>query len=116
MEEKCVICEGVFYPGALKDGKCKECQKSFPNASTRLEALQQTTPVKQRVTNLNEERVRQIIQEELAKFAQAQYNAKEAAKIQYPTLVSKTANESNTILTSTSPVVKKLVVRRKETE
>lgn len=67
MVKKCLVCEGEFYPEALKDGKCAVCAKEFPNANNRDEALRQTVPEKEQMSTLTEMRVRDIVKEELAK-------------------------------------------------
>jgi len=67
MVEKCLICQGEFYPEALKEGKCTVCAKEYPNAKSRDEALRQTVPQKEQMTTLTELRVRDIVREELDK-------------------------------------------------
>lgn len=67
MYDKCLICEGEFYPGTLKDGKCSVCAKEFPKAKNRDEALRQTVPQKEQMSTLTEMRVRDIVSEEITK-------------------------------------------------
>lgn len=66
MTEKCVICEGEFYPEALDESKkCVVCAKEYPNAKNRDEALRQTVPEKEQMSTLTEMRVREIVKEVL---------------------------------------------------
>lgn len=63
---KCAICEASFRHGVLdKHGKCPSCAKEFPEAKTRLEAMAMNKPEIHLNPELNEDRVRQIVKEEL---------------------------------------------------
>lgn len=59
--EKCRVCNGLFYPQGLKDGKCVVCIKNYPNANTFEEALSQKGPKKEIIMNLTEDRVKTLI-------------------------------------------------------
>ena len=77
-EDQCIICEGQFDPLKLKEGKCSICQEEFPNAKNRQEALEQTGPQKGQVTNLTEDKVRNIVREEIAQAMKAVCDVKKS--------------------------------------
>ena len=63
---RCCICEADFAPGALdKAGKCPTCQTLYPTVKTRQEAFALNSPEIHLGAKLTEERVRQIIREEI---------------------------------------------------
>jgi hypothetical protein len=67
INHKCCICEATFQPGTLKDGKCPICVAAYPTVKNRKEAMLLNQPQLNMGDEITVERVRQIIQEEIAK-------------------------------------------------
>ena len=50
---KCNICGADFRPEAMKDGKCEQCNKLFPNANSLKEIRDKKNPDKVNEGNLH---------------------------------------------------------------
>ena len=66
IEHRCSVCEAGFRPGALnKDGKCASCEEAYPSVKNRMEALALNKPEIHMNAKMTEEKVRQIVREEI---------------------------------------------------
>jgi DNA repair exonuclease SbcCD ATPase subunit len=72
---RCAICEADFRPGTLdEDGKCSSCRVKFPTVKSKQEAMALNRPDINLGDKLTDEKIRQIIREELNAF-KAELNA-----------------------------------------
>ena len=66
---QCCICNASFKPESLNEkGKCKECEKQYPSAKNKLEAMQLSRPELKLNEEITEEVVRRIAKEEIHKY------------------------------------------------
>lgn len=75
---QCAICSGSFDSnvtsksgkpcGLNKDGICVDCEKLYPGAKTKLEAMQLSRPELKLNEEITEEVVRRIAKEEIHKY------------------------------------------------
>ena len=63
---RCCICGADFTPGVLdKNGKCPICRVEYPTVKNKKEAMALNKPEINLGAKLDEDRVRQIVKEEL---------------------------------------------------
>ena len=75
---QCAICSASFRPGDLNEkGKCKECEKQYPSASNKLEAMALSQPELHLNEEMTEEVVRRIAKEEIHKYMSTVTNLSE---------------------------------------
>ena len=78
IDHQCAVCSVSFKPENLNDkGKCVDCEKAFPSAKNKLDAMALTQPELHLNEEITEEVVRRIAKEEIHKYMGG---AKEVAK------------------------------------
>uniref|UniRef100_A0A6M3IG33 Uncharacterized protein n=1 Tax=viral metagenome TaxID=1070528 RepID=A0A6M3IG33_9ZZZZ len=78
---QCAVCSASFRPGDLNEkGKCKECEKAYPSAKNKLEAMALSQPELRLNEEITEEVVRRIAKEEIHKYVEGVKNAAKEEK------------------------------------
>lgn len=81
IDTQCCICNASFKPENLNDkGKCVECEKAFPSAKNKRDAMQLTRPELHLNEEITEEVVRKIAKEEIQKYVEGVKNAAKSDK------------------------------------
>ena len=81
IDHQCCICNASFRPENLNEkGKCKGCEKAYPSAKNKLEAMALTQPELRLNEEITEEVVRRIAKEEIHKYVEGVKNAAKADK------------------------------------
>ena len=73
---QCSVCNQSFRPDGLNEkGKCVDCEKAYPSAKNRLEAMALSQPELHLNEEITEEVVRKIAKEEIHKYVEGVKNA-----------------------------------------
>jgi len=78
IDHQCAICNASFRPENLNEhGKCKGCEKTYPTAKNKMEAMALSQSELRLNEEITEEVVRRIAKEEVQKYVEG---VKQAAK------------------------------------
>ena len=76
IDTQCAVCSASFRPENLNEkGKCTECEKAYPSAKNKLEAMALAQPELRLNEDITEEVVRRIAKEEIQKYVEGVKNA-----------------------------------------
>lgn len=78
---QCSICSASFRPGDLNEkGKCTECEKAYPSAKNKMEAMTLAQPELHLNEEITEEVVRRIAKDEIHNYMSAVTDTKKETK------------------------------------
>ena len=81
LDFQCSVCGASFRPGGLNEkGKCVECEKAYPTAKSKLDAMRLGQPEIHLNEDMTEEVVRRICKEEIQKYIEGIKNAAKSDK------------------------------------